>query len=558
MASQGGAIERLPADLAAQLRAALAWVRAGQAKAALPDLEALRDQLHELDPGLGALAGSHLAEALVATGHRGRAVQVLGEDAARVRAPEYADVRARLLMQAAPLHPDGEFGLQLAAEADRLAASLDDPAPRVQTIETLLYLLDRHGADTGVREVADGLAVQARAAGDRPAEVRGLLRVALWDRAHGRPDRALEVARKAHAAAALLAPDQAALTAEAAALRGTLARQNGEALEAVECLDQALLAQPEPDDHTRVERALAALALGLHPAHAAAELERSTMADDAAVAARARRALALHYLVEGDLQRADSAARGLQGDDAKAIGARLLLARGRAAEALPVLHELAQAAPDETAVQLSLAQALRVDGKPLDSLGILDGLLQAAIDRGDGATELQVRLARGPVFSELGDFESCRQDARRAAELAEERHLPLHHAVARTQVAFALAQLDLAAEAVAELDQATMVADRVGAHAAAAQAALLAAVLESLPVRDGLQGRPLAVFEAWAQAGPSRLLATLGVALARRALVVDDDPVLAAELCDRAEATDTDGRLTLAIAQLRALFPAEA
>lgn len=558
MAGQQAPTEQLPPELAGRLRGALALLHAGQARAALPELEALRDELHTLDAGLGALGGSHLAEALVAAGQRGRAVQVLGEDAARVRGPEYADIRARLLMQAAPLHPDGEFGLQLAAEADRLAASLDDPGPRVQTIETLLHLLDRHGADTGVREVADGLAVQARTAGDRPAEVRGLLRVALWDRAHGRPDQALEVARKAHAAAALLGAEHRALTAEAAALRGTLARQNGEALEAVECLDQALLAQAEPDDHTRIERALAALALGLDPAAAAADLERCMAAEDAAVAARARRALALHHLTSGDLTRAEAVARGLDGDDARAIGARLLLARGDSAQALPVLHEFGRAEPDEIAVQLALALALRQDGKPLEALGLLDLHLDRAIDRGDGAAEMQIRLARGPVLADLGDFEACRQDARRAAELAEARHLPLHHATARTQVAFALAQLDLPLEAIAELDQATLVADRVGAHAAAVQAALLAAVVDSLPVREGLDSRPVRVFESWAHAGPSRLLATLALALARRALLVDADPDQAASLCDRAEAADSEGRLSHAIAHLRTQLPAQA
>ncbi len=550
--------EQLPADLAARLRGALALVHAGQARSVVPELEALRDELHALDPGLGALGGSHLAEALIAAGQRGRAVQVLGEDAARVRAPEYADIRARLLMQAAPMHPDTEFGVQLAAEADRLAATLDDPGPRVQTIEMLLHLLDRHGADSGIREVADGLAVQARAAGDRPAEVRGLLRVALWDRAHGRADQALDVARKAHAVAALLGSDHAALTAEAAAMRGTLARHNGEALEAVECLDQALLAQPEPDDHTRVERALAALALGLDPARAAADLERCTAAEDPAVAARARRALALHHLAAGDSQLAEETARGLQGDDAKAIRARLLLARGRSAEALPLLHDLARAAADDLGVQLVLAQALRMDGKPLEALGLLDVHLQRAIDGGDGASELQVRLARGPVLAKLGDFESCRQDARRAAELAQARHLPLHHATARTQVAFALAQLDLPVEAIAELDQATLVADRVGAHAASVQAALLAAVLETLPVRDGLQSRPVEVLQAWSQVAPSPLLATLALALATRALRLDEDPAMAAELCDRAAWADGESRFAQAIAALRAQIPAVA
>ena len=549
---QGFPLE-LPAEVRSDLHEGLALVAAGQAKQALTILQSVRERLHALDPGLGALAGSHLAEALVAAGQRSRAVQVLGEDAALVRAADYTDVRAKLLMQAAPLHPDTEFGLQLAAEADRLAATLDDPRPRVQTLEMLLHLLDRHGAVHAVLPVAEGLAVQGLNAGDQPAHVRGKLRVALWYRQQGRLDKALDEARSAHSAAAVLAdPEHGPLVAEAAALRGSLARLRGEHLEALECLDQALLGQTTADETTWLQRTLAALALGVDPPRAQADLLALTSAADPSIAVQARRALALQHVDAGRLDEAAAQLAHLPADQRTAVQARLLVAQGRAAQAVPLLEQLAADAPEQLAVQLALAVALRKADRAFDALTLIDQQLTLALDGGDAWAELQLRLVRGPALADLGDYEACRQDARRAAEIAQQRHLPLHHATARTQVAYALARLDLPAEAVAELDQAATLAERVGAHATALQAALYAALVDTLAVREGLQGRPIDVLARLQTATGSGATGVVMLALARRAADVDGDVALAIELLNCAEIADSEGRLRNPIGQLRA------
>ncbi len=542
----------LPATLLVQLQQAQTLVAAGQARQAVAELEALRTQLHALDPALGALGGSQLAEALVAAGQRARAVQVLGEDAAKVRAPELADIRARLLLQASPLHPDAEFGLQLAAEADRLAATLDDPQPRVHTIENLLQLLDREGLRQGVREVADGLAVQAHRAGDRPAEVRGMLRVALCDKDDGELRRALDQARDAHACAALLEDHDQALLAEAAALHGQLARENGHLLEAVEALDQALLAQTPPDDATRLQRALAALGLGLDPPRATAELSHLTASQDPAIADRALRALALHLVDLGELDTAAGLLPQMAPPSRPAVQAKLLVAQGRPAEAQRVLAELAAAAPSDVGLQIALAEAERRAGRPLEALERVETALRLACDLSDDHAELRLRLARGPLVGELGDWQGSRQDARRAAELAESMHLPLHHVRARTHIAHALARLDLPDDALAELDRAAAMAAQVGADGAAVQAALCAALLDSLPTQAGLANRPIDVLAALDRVATGAVPGVALLALARRAAETDGDLDTAQALLHHAERADTQGRIAGPIAAIRA------
>lgn len=521
---------------------ALGHLRGGQPKVAIAILQPLRDELAAIDAGLGALAGSHLAEALMAAGQRARAVQVLGEDAASVRAPEYADVRARLLMQAAPIHPDPDFGLQLAAEADRLAAGLDDPAPRVHTIELLLTLLDRAGIEQGIAEVADGLCVQARRAGDRPAEVRGMLRLALHARDQGDGALALDRARQAHALASLLGEDEAALTVQAAALRGQLAARRGWLLEAVECLDQALLNGNASDEGVRLQRSLAAIGLGIEVARADAELAALAHAADAQVAHAACHALAQRRIDAGDTTGAATWWAKLPADRQKGLQARAAVRDGRPADAVRLLEALAAAEPDDPAVALQLCQALRAAGQPVAALQAADPWIDAAIEAGDLYTELRARLVRGPLQADLGDFDAARQDARRAAALATELHLPLQHVAARTQVAYALARLDLPAEAAAELDLAAEQAARVGADAAAVQAALLAALVDAQPVADALASRPVDTDAA--AAGEPLLL----IALAERARRRDGDPATAQRLLSQAARADTAGRFRSAIA----------
>ena len=543
-------LQQFPPDLTARLELAIAQLRHGQARHAALDLETLRTELHALDPALGALAGSHLAEALVAAGQRSRAVQVLGEDAAKVRAPEFADIRARLLLQASPLHPDPEFGLQLAAEADRLATTLDDPQPRVHTIENLLTLLDRQGLTQGVREVADGLAVQARHAGDRPAQVRGLLRVALYDHEDGKPNLALDGARAAHACAALLPDADHALRAEAAALHGQLARETGQLLEAVEALDEALLAQASPDDHTRLLRALAALGLGLDPRRTVAELQQVTHSPDQAVADRAKRALVLYRLDAGDIAAAEALLPQLAPSSQPAVQARLLLGKGRLAEAQVVLRQLAEATPGDLGVQIALADVMRRQEQVLPALQLLDDGLAQATANGDGHGELRLRLARGPLLGQLGDRDGSRQDARRAAEIALQLHLPLHHVRARTHIAHALARLDLLDDALAELDRAATVAAQIGADVAAVQAALCAALLDAMPVQLAVAHRPLDVLAALDTLPDSAVPAVAVLALARRAVQMDGDAQTALALLHHAERSEPV-RLRLPIAQLR-------
>lgn len=535
-----------------QLRAALELVAEGQARAAVPVLQELRERAHQIDAGLGALVGSHLAEALAASGQRSQAVQVLGEDAAKVRDPSYADVRARLLAQAAPLHPDEEFALQLASEADRLAATLEDPLPRLQTMGVLLALLERGGHDQGVQIVAESLADYARRLGDGPAEVQARLVLVRHFGAQEQPLQALEEARLAHAAAQLLSNEYSQLRGRSAAERGRWARQQGHLLEAVEALELALADLQPPDDAVRLERALAAAGLGLEPQQARAELEVLAHSSDTVVARRAQRASLLGRISRGELTEV-AALPELAEADRPAILAQLALQQGQGAEALAQLRGLAQRSPGDGAVALLLAQALRMQGEPMAALQRLDELVDRGVSGGDGWLELRARLQRAPLLGELGDHQASRQDARRAAEVAEALHLPLHHVAARTQVAQALARLELVAEAVAELDRAAQHAAQVGATAAAVRAALLGALLDPAPVRDALAWRPLHPLDSADQVDPPGLAPAVLLVLARRALEQDGDLQEAENLLDRAAQLDAGlgGRLGGMIAGVR-------
>ncbi len=535
-----GETDDLSAEEYRLLRQALEMVAQGQARTAVPLLEGLRDRGHAVDPGLGALVGSHLAEALVAAGMRGQAIQVLGEDAAAVRDPSYADVRARLLAQAAPLHPDEDFGLQLAAEADRLAAALDDPLPRLQTMGVLLALLERGGHDQGLEVVATSLADYARRLGDSAAETQARLVLARWHAGQGRADEALEYARQAHAAAQLLGEDQRGLRGQAAAERGRLARQQGQLLEAVEALDLALADLQPADDSVRLERALAAVGLGLETQRSRAELDVLCHSGDAMVARRAQRARWLGRLARGEVA-ADEALPDLAAADRQALEAQRALRQGDFAEALRLLQALQLLSPGDAPTALLLAQALRGSGQVLQALQLLDEWTDRATASADTWLELRARLQRAPLLGDLGDHEASRQDARRAAELAELLHLPLHHVAARTQVAQALARLDLPAEAVAELDKAAQQAAAVGAEAAAVRAALLGALLDPAPVRDALSWRPVDALAAADRVDPPSLGPAVLLVLARRALVQDGDRAQARLLLGRAQ--ELDGRL---------------
>jgi hypothetical protein len=528
-----------------RLKAALELVAQGQARAAVPVLQELRERAHQIDAGLGALVGSHLAEAFVASGQRSQAVQVLGEDAAKVRDPSYADVRARLLAQAAPLHPDEEFALQLASEADRLAAALEDPLPRLQTMGVLLALLERGGHEQGVQIVAESLADYARRLGDGPAEVQARLVLVRHFAAQEQPLQALEEARLAHAAAQLLSNEYSQLRGRSAAERGRWARQQGHLLEAVEALELALADLQPPDDAVRLERALAAAGLGLEPQQARAELEVLAHSSDTAVARRAQRASLLGRISRGELTEV-AALPELAEADRPAVLAQLALQQGQGAEALAQLRGLAQRSPGDWAVGLLLAQALRMQGESMAALQRLDELVDRGVAGGDGWLELRARLQRAPLLGELGDHEASRQDARRAAEVAEALHLPLHHVAARTLVAQALARLELVAEAVAELDRAAQHAAQVGATAAAVRAALLGALLDPAPVRDALAWRPLHPLDSADQVDPPGLAPAVLLVLARRALEQDGDLQEAENLLNRAAQLDAGlgGRLS--------------
>lgn len=532
-----GESEDFSAEEYRQLRQALEMIGQGQARAAVPLLQALRERGHEIDPGLGALVGSHLAEALTAAGQRSQAVQVLGEDAAAVRDPGYADVRARLLAQAAPLHPDEEFGLQLAAEADRLAGTLDDPMPRLQTMGVLLALLERGGHDQGLEVVATSLADYARQLGDSAAQTQARLVLARWHAGQGRAAEALDHARQAHAAAQLLGDDQRGLRGQAAAERGRLARQQGQLLEAVEALDLALADLQPADDGVRLERALAAAGLGLEVQRSRAELDVLCHSGDAAVARRAQRARWLGRLARGEVMDGEALPE-LPAADRQALEAQRALRQGDFVEAVRLLQALQEMSPADAPATLLLAQALRGSGQVLQALQLLDECTDRALASADSWLELRARLQRAPLLGDLGDHEASRQDARRAAELAEQLHLPLHHVAARTQVAQALARLDLPAEAVAELDRAAQHAAAVGAEAAAVRAALLGALLDPAPVRDALSWRPVDALAAAGRVEPASLGPAVLLVLARRAWAQDGDAAEALQLLKRAQELD--------------------
>ena len=532
-----GGSDDLSAEEYRTLRQALEMIGQGQARAAVPLLRELRERAHRVDAGLGALVGSHLAEALVGAGQRTEAVQVLGEDAASVRDPSYADVRARLLAQAAPLHPDEEFGLQLAAEADRLAGTLDDPLPRLQTMGVLLALLERGGHDQGLEVVATSLADYARRLGDGTVETQARLVLSRWHASQGREREALDYARLAHAAAQLLPEERRQVRGQAAAERGRLARHQGQLLEAVETLDLALSDLQPAGDEVRLDRALAAAGLGLDVQRSRAELEVLCHSGDPAVARRALRARWLGRLARGEVA-ATEGLPDLPAADLQALEAQRALRSGDFGAAVTCLEALQRVSPGDAATALLLAQALRGSGQHLQALQQLDEWVDRATASADAWLELRARLQRAPVLADLGDHESSRQDARRAAELAEQLHLPLHHVAARTQVAQALARLDLPTEAVAELDRAAQQATAVGAESAAVRAALLGALLDPAPVRDALAWRPVDALMSAERADPPILGPAVLLVLARRAMAQDHDLEQAQLLLQRAQQLD--------------------
>jgi len=514
------------------LATALELLAQGQAESALPLLLAERASLLHVDGNRAALVGVHCAQAHVRLGQNEAALAILAEHAAALRKPEEAEVRSRVLLEAAALHPDGETALRLATEADRLAAGLPDPRARVETLSVLLALLEREGHTEAVPVCAGILAEQARYVGDEPVRARALTVRAEALRRDGTSD-ALAAARDAHALTLVLDPSDVTLRARAAALRGVLARENGHLLEAVECLDQAITDAGGTSDALRLERALAAAGMGLDPLQVREDLLR-VVDGGGPHAARARVALALAALDAGDVARTERLLGDMAPLEATAVRARLDLRRGHAADAVTALHTLAAERPDDEGVTLLLAEALWRAGDAVAAMAELDGLIDAASATPDTWRELRARLGRAPVLLHLGDADGARQDARRAADLATDLHLPMHHARARLLIAVALARLELPDEALAELADAGDVARRMGADAASLRLTLVRTLLESLPAGLALADSDLgAALERMEEvADPPLVLATL-LALALRA-ASDGESGLAQAMLQRA------------------------
>lgn len=556
---QGGQADLLDGPLGDELRAALGLAEHGHAEAARAALlHCQRTALAQGDPALAALIASHLAQALVELGKPQPALQVLMDALATLPAPEPA-LRARLLAQAAPLHFDPQAGLELAAQADQLAGRVEDPRVRVGTLQVLLALLVQGGHADGIRVVAKGLADQASWIGDRAGQTQGLLAWARQLQADGERAEALDLARQAHAAALLLDDAQRALRASAAGFRGTLARAAGQALEALDALDTALLDgglhHPEADDW-RLQRALARLSMGTQVDGARDDLRSLGQSDNAQLAQRAVQALCLSAVDAGDLATATHLVQELPADARAAVQAQVDLAQGHFVEAAQRLEQLAQAFPQDSSVAFAWAKALRACGQHAAALAVVDPWLARAEQDGDDWLELQGRLARTPTLAALGDHDAARQDARRAAALSADLHLPLHHVTACGWVALSLARLELVAEALAELHAASEFAARLGASAAALQAALAHTLLDSGAVRQGLQGRDVA--DVAAAISPPGLAAAVLLTLCRRALA-DGDRALAQALLDRARRADggRGGQLSDQVAQLAAQLEAD-
>lgn len=454
-----------------KIRAAAALTQAGQHQPAIPLLQALLDQTAD-DVELSALVASQLADALIATGQRSQALQLLSETATQLRDPAVAAVRARVLMQAATIHPDGEFAVQLAAEADALAANLPAPQPRVETLTLLLGLLEKGKFLQGIPIVADALVVQAERSGDVPAAVRGLLVLALDPTTP--PGRDLDIARDAHARSLQLPAEQRQWRTEAARVRGQLALQRGLALEALEVLDQAQLDEPEPA--TALLRAEAALLLGHDAAEVTAQLHE-LLNGEATLAQRARVLLAQIAMDSGNVEEAGRWLNELPEQQAAPLKARLAMARGAWADAEEQLVALIAENPHNLTLTLLHAQALAKSGASLQAVERLDELLQQP----DPWLELRVRLQRGPVLAQLGDGDAARQDARRALALAQDMHLPMQLGHAAGQLAVSLARLDLRDEAAWVLRDAL---DRVQRLESATAAAQLTALLGRLGESD--------------------------------------------------------------------------
>lgn len=475
-------VERLEGESRQQIAEALALANAGEASAAVAILEAVRDRLRPISPQLAIQVGVELASIYEKNGWRSLALDTLADEAEAARAPELSAVRARILMQAAPLHPSAETALRMAGEADRLASLMPDPRPRLQTLATMLQLLAREGRHDVLPAVADVLAQQARLVGSREVEAEAHAIRAEGLLAAGKDVDALEAARQAHALALVAGvPD---VRARAAAVRGLAARRRGELLEALECLDQAMLEDADFPHELRLERALAATGLGVDRARVQQDLADLAIDEDAQLARRARLAQANIAIDAGDSATAEAIVANLtDANDRLAMAARLDLLAGRASDAVAKLRELQLHDNSDTGVRLQLAHAQLLAGQAVPALTELDGLVAQASAARDVWLELQARLARSTVLEQLGDGEAARQDARRAAELAATLHLPVQHAQARALVALGLARLELFDEAQAEIEEALAFAARMGAETTSLRLTVLRALLDTAPTR---------------------------------------------------------------------------
>ncbi len=545
------AAHELDAATKAELATALRFLASDDAGLAVPLLEAAHERFEGKDPVLAAEIASHLSQAYVATGRRTMALELLGQAAEGVRSSGLEEIRSRILMLAAPLHPSPDAGVKLAAEADRLASAWADPRPRLYTMTTLFEQLQRAGHDEPLLPLARFMSIQAKLCGDQAfATQAAVLEAELLQIQND--SGALVQARSAHAQTLLLGDPH--WRARAAWTRGLAARQQGDFLEALECFDQVSADRGHSDDELRLERAMACAQLGVEAEQTAKTLEAVSTCPDPALSRRALLALANWTLDGGQLEAAEHWLGQLTATaDQQAVRARLHLARGEGQKALQLLEVLESSAPTSPGLTLLHAEALAAAGGLTQALRLLDALVRSAQSQ-DRWLLLRALLQRAAVWTAQGATDQARLDARQAADIAEEMHLPVHHARARALVALALARQDLTEEAISEIVAAADMAQRLGATGESTRLLLLQALVEPAD-RAAWQGAALtATLEAAQALVDPRLLSVVLMALAAQAWDGEGDADAANALVSFASTLDGQigNRLSNAIAALRA------
>jgi tetratricopeptide (TPR) repeat protein len=303
----------------------------------------------------------------------GRTRELLALRERQIAAARDTAERIALRLEAARLMRELGDGSQA---VDTLRASLREDARHEPTVEALAAALD---AEVRTRELCDLLAEQARLSEQSADPMRA---AALWSRAAIIAEerlRDVEGAERYHAHVVALEPRAASLDALA-----RLAASRHDAAAAAQWLER-LLEVVEPDARVqaqlRLAEALVECGQGLR---AAERLEEAVTVTPGSEALRTR--LAALYHEQGQWARLAKLVAGSAGHapDKPTRMARLLEAArlysdrcGEPQNAIPLLEQASDLAPDDPAVRLGLADALATAGRFDDARTILQSMIDA-------------------------------------------------------------------------------------------------------------------------------------------------------------------------------------